>query len=86
MVMTVPVQHHVMQLHTLSLGVQAGVIFALDSYAFTKYIEVIRPYYYEALSYGYVLNWKALIYIDILSCLFYKWNSTLNHCLIQIVV
>jgi hypothetical protein len=60
--------------------------FALHSYAFTKYIEVICPCYYEALLSVYVQNWKSFIYIDIISCLFYKWKSMLNCCLIQLVV
>jgi hypothetical protein len=44
--------------------------FALHSFAFTE-IEVICPCYYEALSYGYVLKWKTLFLIGIISCLFY---------------
>ena len=35
--------------------------FALHSYAFTKYMEVICPCHYEALSHGNVLNWKSVI-------------------------
>ena len=35
--------------------------FALHPYAFTKYTEVISPCYFEALSSGYVPNWKSLI-------------------------
>ena len=56
--------------------------FALHSYAFVEDIKVTCPCHYEALSYSNVLNWKSIIYIDIISCLFYKWNSRLNHCLI----
>jgi len=35
--------------------------FALHSYASRKYIEVIYPCYYEALTFGYVPNWKYLM-------------------------
>jgi len=60
--------------------------FALHSYAYSKYNEVICSCYYEDLSLGDAQNWKPHIFILILSCLLYKWNSMLNFCLIQIVV
>jgi hypothetical protein len=44
--------------------------FALHSYALTEYIEVICLRYNEALSYGYVLNWKPLIFMSMLYFLF----------------